>query len=78
MSEDLEPGGKEREGSDRQEVKDQPVSDLQEQGGARPAGSARRENSHLQTLHKEAGQSRKLYLDSFDRQSPDWYTGLES
>ena len=20
----------------------------------------------------------QLYLDSFDRQSPDWYTGLES
>ena len=49
--EDLGPGDKEREGSDRQEVKGQPVFDLQEQGGIRrPAESALGENSHVQTL----------------------------
>ena len=49
--EDLGPGDKEREGSDRQEVKGQPVFDLQEQGGIRrPAERALGGNSHVQTL----------------------------
>ena len=55
-SEDRGPEDKGYEGSDRQEVKDQPVVDLLEQGGTRqPAESARGENSHLQILCQEAG-----------------------
>ena len=77
--EDLGPGDKEREGSDRQEVKGQPVFDLQEQGGIRrPAERALGENSHIQTLCQEAwSEEFNLYLDLLDGQSPDWYTGLK-